>query len=180
VAQFSFLPTGESRELTDDVRELFADLAAHLEHEQRAYSGECHPPLDVRETADAVEVMVDVSGIAPEAIRVLFRADVLLVAGEKAPVPGVEQQTYHLVEREFGRFARAVRVSGSFDIQRAHATVLNGELTVVLPKLMERRGRAHRIPVSADTAGTTRDGDSARGSAPPIGGAHRSPGRGQG
>lgn len=171
MAQFSFLPTGESRELTDDVRELFADLAAHLDHEQRAYSGECHPPLDVRETADAVEVIVDVSGIAPAAIRVLFRADVLLVAGEKAPVPGTEQQTYHLVEREFGRFARAVRVSGSFDLQRAHATVRHGELSVVLPKLTERRGRAHRIPVSADTAGTARDVGSPRS---------RTPGRGPG
>jgi HSP20 family molecular chaperone IbpA len=69
VAQFSFLPTGESRELTDDVRQLFEDLAAHLTHEQRAYSGECHPPLDVRETGEAVEVIVDVSGIAPDSIE---------------------------------------------------------------------------------------------------------------
>lgn len=159
MAQFSFIPTGESRELSDDVRELFADLAAHLEHEQRAYSGECHPPLDVRETAEAVEVVVDVSGIAPEAIRVLFRAGVLIVAGEKAPVRGTAEQTYHLVEREFGRFARAVRVSGSFDVQRAKASVRQGELTVVLPKLMERRGRAHRIPVSSDAAAAPPTGD---------------------
>lgn len=179
MAQFSFIPTGESRELTDDVRELFADLAAHLEHEQRAYSGECHPPLDVRETADAVEIMVDVSGIAPEAIRVLFRGGVVIVAGEKAPVRGTEEQTYHLVEREFGRFARAVRVSGSFDIQRAHATVRHGELTVVLPKLLERRGRAHRILVSVDTVAPGRDVDGARRGAPRIGDANGPPGRGE-
>ena len=166
MAQFSFIPTGESRELTDDVRELFADLAAHLEHAQRAYSGECHPSLDVRETADAVEVIVDVSGIPSEAVRVLFRGGVVIVAGEKAPIPGTEEQTYHLVEREFGRFARAVRVSGSFDIQRAHATVRHGELTVVLPKLMDRRGRAHRIPVSSDTAAPARDAKPGGGAAP--------------
>ena len=148
VAQFSFIPTGESRELTDDVRALFEDLAAHLTHEQRAYSGECHPPLDVRETAEALEVIVDVSGIAPEALRVLFRTGVLLIAGEKAPAPSTEEQTFHLVEREFGRFARAVRVTGSFDVPHARATVRHGELTVVLPKLTDRRGRSHRIPVT--------------------------------
>jgi HSP20 family protein len=147
VAQFSFLPTIESRELTDDVRELFEDLAAHLTHEQRAYSGECRPPLDVRETSEALEVMVDVSGIAPEAIRVLYRAGVVIVAGEKAPTHSPQEQTYHLVEREFGRFARVVRVNGSFDIQNARATVVQGELVIVLPKLTERRGRGHRIPV---------------------------------
>ena len=55
--------------------------------------------------------------------------------------------TYHLVERDFGRFARVVRVDGAFDIDRASATLRAGELTVVLPKRIERRGQAHRVPV---------------------------------
>jgi HSP20 family molecular chaperone IbpA len=74
---------------------------------------------------------------------------VLLVVGEKAPSPSGEQQTFHLVEREFGRFARAVHVTGAFDLAVAKATVVNGELVVVLSKQPERRGRAHRIPVTS-------------------------------
>jgi HSP20 family protein len=146
--QFTFLPTGESRDLTEDIRELFDDLAASLAHEHRAASGECHPPLDVLETGEAIEVVVDVSGVPPDALRVLFRSGVLIVAGEKAPVPAAGEQTYHLVEREFGRFARAVRLTGAFDVQHARASVRDGELTVVLPKVDDRRGRAHRIPVA--------------------------------
>jgi HSP20 family protein len=149
VAQFSFLPSGEARELTEDVRELFEDLAARLPHEQRAYSGECHPTLDVLETDAAVEVVVDVSGVPSAALRVLFRAGVLLVAGEKAPPRAGKDQTFHLVEREFGRFARAVRLNGAFDIPRARAAVQDGELTIVLPKLVERRDQSHRIQVAA-------------------------------
>ena len=68
----------------DDLRQVFADLAATLLPEQRAYSGECHPALDVLET-DAVEIVVDVAGRAGRAVRVLFRGDVLIIAGEKAP-----------------------------------------------------------------------------------------------
>lgn len=147
MAQFSFLPSSEARELTDDVRELFEDLAARLPHEQRAYSGECHPTLDVLETDEAVEVVVDVSGIPATALRVLFRAGVLLVVGEKAPPRASEDQTFHLVEREFGRFARAVRLNGAFDVPRAGASVKDGELTVVLPKLVDRRDQSHPIPV---------------------------------
>lgn len=145
---FSFIPPGEAQELAEDIRELFNDLAASLQHDQRAYSGECHPSIDVLETDEAVEVIVDVSGVPPAAIRVLFRAGVLVVAGEKAPGPVSADHTFHLVEREFGRFARAVRLAGAFDIPRARATVANGELTIVLPKISERRGRAHRIPVT--------------------------------
>jgi HSP20 family protein len=153
VPQFSFLPTGESRELADDIRELFDDLAASLKHEHRAYSGECHPTLDVLETDEAVEIVVDVPGVPRDALRVVFRTGVLIVAGEKAPAPTGAQQSYHLVEREFGRFARAVRVAGAFDIQHATAALRSGELKIVLPKFEERRGRACAIAVtSADPA----------------------------
>ena len=147
VAQFSFIPSGEARELTDDVRELFEDLAATLPPDLRAFSGECHPTLDVLETDEAVEVVVEVSGIPPDALRVLFRAGVLLIAGEKAPPRTTEEQTFHLVEREFGRFARAVRLNGAFSIPDARAEVEDGELTVVLPKLIDRRDQSHRIPI---------------------------------
>lgn len=145
---FSFIPSTESRDLADDIQELFAELAATLKHEHRAFTGECHPPIDVRETDRTVEVVVDVPGIPPQALRVMFRSDVLLVAGEKAPPPATDEQTYHLVEREFGRFARAVRISGAFDIEHATATIEQGALVVVLPKIEERRGRAHRIRVA--------------------------------
>lgn len=148
MAQFSFLPSGEARELAEDVRSLFEDLAAHLEHDRRAYSGECHPPLDVLETDATVEIVVDVSGVPPDALRVVFRAGVLLIAGEKAPPAATPEQTFHLVEREFGRFARAVRLNGAFDVGRAEASIADGELTVVLPKLADRRNQAHRIPVT--------------------------------
>jgi HSP20 family protein len=146
---FSFIPAAESRDLADDIQELFAELAATLKHEHRAFTGECHPPIDVRETERTLEVVVDVPGIPPQALRVMFRSDVLLVAGEKAPPPATDEQTYHLVEREFGRFARAVRVSGAFDIEHASATVEHGALIIVLPKIAERRGRPHRIRVAA-------------------------------
>lgn len=146
---FSFIPSAESRDLADDIQELFADLAATLKHEHRAFSGECHPSVDVRETDQSVAIVVDVAGVPPEAMRVLFREGVLLVAGEKAPPTSTEEQTYHLVEREFGRFARAVRVKGAFDIAAATAVVECGALTIVLPKLADRRGQSHHIRISA-------------------------------
>jgi HSP20 family protein len=148
MAQFSLIPPDEATDLAEDIRELFEDLARSLELGLRAHSGECHPPLDVLETDRAVEVTVDVSGVPAAAIRVLFRAGVLLIAGEKAATRPGPEQTFHLVEREFGRFARAVRIEGAFDLPRAHAALRDGELTVVLPKRDERRERGHRIPVS--------------------------------
>lgn len=146
--QFTFLPTAEAPEIAADIRSLFDDLAANLRHEQRAYSGECQPAVDVVETDQAVEIVVDVPGVPKEAIRVLFRGGVVIVAGEKAPSPGNQSQAFHLVEREFGRFARTIRLNGAFDVANARATLRDGELTVVLPKLTERRGQGHTIRVA--------------------------------
>ena len=145
---FSLIPSTESTELADDIRQLFEELSRTLRHGQRAYSGECHPSLDVLETDATIEVIVDVAGVAPDAVRILFRAGVLIIAGEKAPYSTSEHQTFHLVEREFGRFARAVRLNGAIDITATRATLRDGELRVVLPKQDERRGRPHRIAIT--------------------------------
>ena len=150
MAQFSLLPSAEVSDLAEDVREIFDELASTLKAEQRAVSGECHPAIDVFETDSAVEIVMDVAGIAPQAVRVMFRAGVVLIAGEKAPPPARGPHTFHLVEREFGRFARAVRVNGAFDVEAARAGVREGELTVVLPKRSDRRGRTHRIEIQTD------------------------------
>src|SRR5687767_5713988 len=134
MAQFSLIPPDEATDLAEDIRELFDDLTRSLDYGLRVSSGECQPSLDVLETDRAVEVTVDVSGVPAAALRVLFRAGVLLIAGEKAPARPAPDQTFHLVEREFGRFARAVRIEGSFDVPKAGATLRDGELTIVLPK----------------------------------------------
>ena len=160
MAYLSLIPSAEAAEVADDVRQLFEDLSHSLARDERVYSGECHPALDVLETDAALEVTVEVPGLRADALRVLYRAGVLLVVGMKPPAPSLEGgsasgQTFHLVEREFGRFARAVRVTGAFDVARAEARVANGELTIVLPKILERRGAAHRIPVAAESPSRT-------------------------
>jgi HSP20 family protein len=148
VAHFTLFPPGESGELGDDIRELFEELTRSLGSDPNAYPGQCQPLVDVFETDAAVELIVDTCGVASNALRVLFRNGVIIVAGEKAAVATVPEATYHLVERDFGRFARAVRLTGAFDVARASANLRSGELTVVLPKVIDRRGRAHRVPVT--------------------------------
>jgi HSP20 family protein len=148
MAQSPPLLPGDATDLADDIRELFEDLSRKGSATQGTYSGDCHPSLDVRETGLTVEVTIDVAGVPAEAIRVLFRSGVLLIAGDKTPAATSEPPIFHLVERAFGRFARAVRLGSAFDVQSARATLRDGELTITLPKQQERRGQAHRIPVA--------------------------------
>jgi HSP20 family protein len=148
VLEFSFLPVTESGELVEDLRRVFAELASTLPPDQRASSGEYHPSLDILETADTVEIIVDLAGVPPASVRVLFRGAVLIVAGEKAPAPVPSDSDFHFLERGFGRFARAVQLTGAFEIGQARASLVAGELTIVLPKRADRRGHAQPIPIT--------------------------------
>jgi HSP20 family protein len=112
-------------------------------------AGECAPPMDVIETAEGIEVHMDLPGLPPDAIRLLFSRGALIIAGRKHPGACVHREAaFHLAERSFGRFVRAVRVTGAFDAGRASATLLAGELRVVLPRIEERRGREIHIPIT--------------------------------
>jgi HSP20 family protein len=145
------LLSSEVRDLTDEVSRLFEDLDRTLGASRRTPVGHCTPVLDVQDTPDALEVVVDLPGVTREGVRVLIKNATLIVAGEKPwPYPdGRGDATFHLVERSFGRFARAVTLDGAVDAGRARAVLGGGELRVSVPKLDERRGKDILVPVAA-------------------------------
>jgi HSP20 family protein len=140
------LPAFEAAEFADELRRIFDELGGRFSD---ALSGECSPALDVYETDDAVEIAVDLPGVAPDAVRVTAKGAAVLIAGEKAPRRGSGDATFHLVERGFGRFVRLVRLTSPCDPGRARAVLADGELRVTLPKVAERRGRSIPIPLQA-------------------------------
>lgn len=135
----------DARLLADDARRLLDELDRDVAGAVLS-SGECRPALDIIETTDAAEVIVDVPGMSAAALRVAIRHNTVLVVGAKlTPPPG--DARFHLAERSYGRFARAVRVAGAFDASRSKAVLSNGLLRVVLPRIEDRRGRLVHIDV---------------------------------
>jgi len=134
--------------IADDARRLLEELDRDIP-EAATLSAECRPALDILETTDATEVVVDVPGIRPDSIRVAIRANTVMIVGAKLVPPAPVNARFHLAERTYGRFARAVRVAGAFDANRAKAVVENGLLRVVLPRVEDRRGRLIAIKVEA-------------------------------
>lgn len=137
-------------DLADEVRRLSEDLARHRPERPAFVSGECSPTLDVLETDQAVEVVVDLPGLGPDRLRIMIKGGVVIIVGEKERAePSPTPRSYHLIERDFGRFARAVRIDVAVDASRARARLSQGELRIVLPKIVERRGREIMVPVEA-------------------------------
>ncbi|HSP89376.1 MAG TPA: Hsp20/alpha crystallin family protein [Vicinamibacterales bacterium] len=145
----AMLPLAEVRDLADEVRRLFDDLDRARTLDRRLLPGVFSPTLDAQETPGAIEVVVDLPGVALDDIRILIKGCVVIIAGGKMPPNPGERAgaSFHLVERDFGRFARAVRLTGAFHTARATATLANGELRVRVPKVEERRGRDIAVQV---------------------------------
>ena len=148
----SVLHTAELGDLADDVRRLLQELGAATSGRSAA-AGDCVPPLDVIETDEAVEILMDVPGVPASSLRVLLKGSVVLIVGEKwVKGPGPGTGGYHQVERASGRFARAVRLTGAFDGSRVRSSLSDGELRVTLPKLADRRGAGTLIPIASGPA----------------------------
>ena len=130
----------ERRELPDDLRRLL---------ETGATTAEYTPPIDVLETETSIQVLLDLPGVRAAQIDIVFSRNVLLISGDKIPA-GCDHgdAAFHIAERAFGRFARAIGLEGAFDAGKAVATLANGELRIVLPRVKERRGTKIRIPVT--------------------------------
>jgi HSP20 family protein len=143
----------EVGDLGQEVRRLFEELGRRRPERRQLVSGECMPLQDVFETERTIEIVLDLPGVSPDNCRILIKAGVVLVVGEKErPDPSRGPASFHLVERDFGRFARAVRVNAAVDGARAQARLKDGELRIVLPKIPERRGREIPVAIDADNA----------------------------
>ena len=141
----------EPADLADDVHRLLDDLARKRPDKRQLVAGECMPVVDVFETDKAVEIVLDLPGVSPDAVRILFKSGVVLIVGEKER-PDLSRRgpaSFHLVERDFGRFARAVRINAAIDGAQARARLVNGELRVILPRITDRRGAGLLIPIDS-------------------------------
>jgi HSP20 family protein len=136
----------ERRDMDDELRRLFDRL---MSAEHPSASAECTPPIDVFDTPEGIEAVIDLPGVAADQVQVVIAHDTLVVMGHKAPsvCEHHDEAAFHVAERAFGRFARSLRLAGAFDVGRGTATLRDGELRVTLPRIEERRGRERRIPV---------------------------------
>jgi HSP20 family protein len=104
------------------------------------------PPTDVIERPDSVEILMDLAGVG-ERLRITVVDKTLVVSGEKATGPCHAGAAFHVAERTFGRFQRVFPLRLPFDASAIKATLYQGELRIVIPRLEERRGHEIVIPI---------------------------------
>jgi HSP20 family protein len=136
--------------LQREVNQLFERLS-ELDTTSQPTAGEWFPSVDVYECRGTVMVVVEVPGLGPDSLRVLFRDRQLVISGERRerrPTPGTA--AFMCMERPTGRFTRTIPLDLALDVRQAEARLQGGLLTVLIPRLKDRRGRETVIPVARE------------------------------
>jgi HSP20 family protein len=105
------------------------------------------PCVDVFECDGALTVVMEVPGLSAESLHVSWSDGRLKVTGDRRERRPAGAVAFLCMERPHGRFTRTVALDVPVDVRRAQARVSGGLLTIVLPRLDDRRGRETVIPV---------------------------------
>lgn len=106
------------------------------------------PLADVSETADALQVRLDVPGIPAKDIDIEVSGNTLRVKGERKEEHEEQGKSWHRVERRQGSFERSVTLPCAVREDQVEATCNEGVLTIRLPKT--EAARTHKIQVKGN------------------------------
>ncbi|SEK56259.1 Hsp20/alpha crystallin family protein [Nitrosovibrio tenuis] len=101
---------------------------------------------EVEETDKEIVVRIEVPGIEKKDCQITIDGNMLYIKGEKRFERTTHDSTYHVMERAYGTFERAIPLPHNVDPDRAEASYTNGVLTIRLPKSKGEKGRT--VPVS--------------------------------
>ncbi|CAN5756664.1 Hsp20/alpha crystallin family protein [soil metagenome] len=93
------------------------------------------PPIDVFETSERYVIAAELPGITRDQIELAMEDSRLTIRGQRNETPPSADAHYHQVERGHGSFSRTFEFTDKIDATRVTADLVDGVLTVSLPKI---------------------------------------------
>jgi len=103
------------------------------------------PALDVRESENEIILELEAPGLKEEDLNISISDGTLSIKGEKKREEEKEEGSYHVVERSYGSFQRAIPLPSNVDEDKAKADFKNGVLKVKLPKNEEAKPKQIKV-----------------------------------
>jgi HSP20 family protein len=103
------------------------------------------PAVDMYETKDNLVVACDVPGVREKEVHVSITGDVLTIRGDRKLQNEAQDESYHRLERWYGKFERHVTLPIAVQPDTVTATYRDGVLEIKLPKAEEIKPREIKI-----------------------------------
>lgn len=98
------------------------------------------PAVDIYESDDAVHLRAEMPGVDKEGVDINLENDTLTIRGLKASEGGEDERTL-LREFDTGHYLRRFTIAETIDQSRIEATMADGLLNLVLPKVEPAKPR---------------------------------------
>jgi HSP20 family protein len=127
--------------LQREIDRLFQDLTAGPDVAGQAQIT-LVPSMDVTETDNEIVILAEMPGLKRDDVQITIDDDVLTIRGEKRVERGEggeQDKNYHVSERSYGVFVRALQLPAGVDPSKVEATMSNGVLRISIPKPASRQ-----------------------------------------
>jgi HSP20 family protein len=139
-------PPGELTALQRELNVFFERLG-EADRAVRSEPGRWSPAVDVFEARGCLTVVVEVPGLSPDVLRVFVQDGQLVITGERRDSRAARAGAFLCIERPQGKFERKLPLDQAVELRGAEARLSRGLLTIVIPRIRDRRGLAVEIPV---------------------------------
>jgi HSP20 family protein len=103
------------------------------------------PALDISERKDAYLVTVELPGVEADDLQITLEDGLLTIQGERYFAHDSSEQQFHRVERRYGAFRRSITLPAHVIAEGIEASVDNGVLQVLVPKMEEATPKRIKI-----------------------------------
>jgi len=114
------------------------------------------PQVDVRSNDDRVRFSFDVPGVKKEDIEITLERGVLTVKGARQFEAGTAKEQL-LLGRSYGTFTRSFSLPDHLDEEKLAANLVDGVLTVEIPRLQKAKPR--KIEINGNGARAISEGE---------------------
>jgi len=91
--------------------------------------------IDVYQDKNNIIILSAIAGIDPDRLDISLHNDILTIRGERKMIDEIEDENYFYKECYWGKFSRSIILPVEVRGDKINATIKNGILKVVLPKV---------------------------------------------
>ena len=103
------------------------------------------PAMDLVETEDHFVLRADLPGMTEADVSIEVRDNTVRISGERKAEHEQRERGWYRLERQFGKFSRALSLPDGINADAIEAKFVNGVLEVWIPKPEERKPRRIEI-----------------------------------
>lgn len=103
--------------------------------------------IDVFQTPDALVVESPIAGVDSEDLDINITNESVTIRGRREHRTDIKDADYFYQECYWGRFSRSVILPQEIDPDKAEATIKNGVLTIILPKVKRQKTKKLKVKI---------------------------------